>query len=280
MKINDLCGGFQKLDGGFQSATFGDYEIRTAFQPIYTLEPDLNRLYGFEALARPLKNGRPIPPLEFFGNLEPATAFEADWVCLAVHLVNAAAWDLPSARLFVNLNPTVCHLMIQSEELFEEFASLAMRLGVAPEMIVCEISEGRVGPDASLTLLGRKLRARGFSIAIDGFCPPSSDLLRVIELEPSIVKIDSDWFTQVIADPSVHELAKKMMHRLKDIGADILIQGVETADQYRKAREYPASYIQGFLFGAASLQLDPPAKTHRVTPEDLSVAFTQTNQVA
>ena len=213
MNITDICDRLRKLDGGFQSAIFGEYEIRTAFQPIYTLEDDFSRLFGVEALARPLKHGQPIPPVDFFGGLTPVNAFEADWACLAVHLVNAAAWDMPSTRLFVNLNPTVCHLMIKSEELFEEFASLANRLGMSPEMIVCEISEQRVGSDDALALLGRKLRALGFQIAIDDFGPSGSNLVRVIELEPSIVKIDPVWFKQMIAKPNTHKLAEKMMFR-------------------------------------------------------------------
>lgn len=257
----------RRLPGGFNAAAFGDYEIRTAFQPIYTLDDDCSRLYGVEALARPLKNGIPIPPLDFFRELDPASAFEADWACLAVHLVNAAAWEMPSTRLFVNLNPTVCHLMIQSEDLFVEFAELANRLGMDPTNIVCEISEQRIGSDEALALLGRKLRGYGFQIAIDGFGPKTSNLVRVIELEPAIVKIDPDWLKAMIAQPAAHDLSEKMMHRLNDIGAEVLIQGVETADEYRWARKCPASYVQGYLFGAATYLHDRPANTRRLPTE-------------
>jgi EAL domain-containing protein (putative c-di-GMP-specific phosphodiesterase class I) len=258
----------RRLQGGFNAAVFGDYEIRTAFQPIYTLDDDCSRLYGVEALARPLKNGIPIPPLDFFSELDPASAFEADWACLAVHLVNAAAWEMPSTRLFVNLNPTVCHLMIQSEDLFVEFAELANRLGMDPTNIVCEISEQRIGSDEALALLGRKLRGYGFQIAVDGFGPKTSNLIRVIELEPAIVKIDPDWLKAMIAQPAAHDLSDKMMHRLNDIGAEVLIQGVETAEEYRWARQCPASYVQGYLFGAATYLHDRPANTCRPPSED------------
>lgn len=280
MNITDICRRLRKLDGGFQSASFGDYEIRTAFQPIYTLENDFSRLFGVEALARPLKNGQPIPPLDFFSALDPATAFEADWACLAVHLVNAAAWDMPSTRLFVNLNPTVCHLMIRSEALFEEFASMASHLGMSPEMIVCEISEQRVGSDDALALLGRKLRALGFQIAIDDFGPAGSNLVRVIELEPSIVKIDPVWFKQMIAKPNTHKLAEKMMQRLNDVGAEVLIQGIETAEEYRWARRCPAAYIQGFLFGAATYLHDRPADTRRLPTDGVSEGNIISSKVA
>lgn len=264
MNIDDVCNRLQKLDGGFQSATFGAHEIRTAFQPIYTLEDDFSRLYGVEALARPLKNGQPIAPLDFFSRLDPRAAYEADWACLAVHLVNAAAWDMPSTRLFVNLNPKVCHLMIKSENLFDDFATLANRVGMSPDMIVCEISEQQVGSDEALAKLGRRLRAAGFQIAIDDFGPAGSNLVRVIELEPSIVKIDPVWFKQIIAKPSTYRLAEQMMTRLNDIGAEVLIQGIETAEEYRWARRCPATYIQGFLFGAATYLHDRPADKRRM----------------
>ena len=272
MNIKDVYGRMCKLEGGFQSALFGDYEIRTAFQPIYTLENDCSRLYGVEALARPLKSGQPIPPLDFFGELDPASAFEADWICLAVHLVNASAWEMPGTRLFLNLNPTVCHLMIQSEDLFREFASLANRLGVEPRNIVCEISEQRIGSDETLALLGRKLRAHGFQIAIDDFGPAGSDLVRVIELEPAIVKIDPVWFKQLVSKPDSHPLAERLMSRLNDIGAKVLIQGIETAEEYRWARKCPATYIQGFLFGAATYLHDRPADTRRMPTDGASTA--------
>jgi len=268
MSSEHLSTVLRKLDGGFNAATFGPYEIRTAFQPIYTLDNDCSRLFGVEALARPMKNGAPIPPLEFFGALDPASAFQADWACLAVHLVNAAAWDMPSTRLFVNLNPTVCHLMIQSEDLFIEFADLAKRLGMAPENIVCEISEQRIGSDEDLALLGRKLRAYGFQIAIDGFGPQTSNLIRVIELEPEIVKIDPNWLKAMIMKPEAHALSDKMMRRLNEIGTEVLIQGVETAEEYRWARQCPASYVQGYLFGAATYLHDRPANTRRLPTAD------------
>lgn len=255
--------GLRKLQGGFHAATFGDFEIRTAFQPIYTLDDDCSQLYGVEALARPLKDGVHIPPIEFFKALDPASAFEADWACLTAHLVNAAAWGMPSTRLFLNLNPAVCHLMIKSEDLFTEFAELANRLGIQPENIVCEISEQRIGSDEALALLGRKLRARGFQIAIDGFGPQSSDIIRVIELEPAIVKIAPSWLKAMITRPEAHELSDRMMQRLNDIGAKVLIQGVETAEEYRWARGRPASYVQGYLFGAATYLHDKPADTRR-----------------
>lgn len=267
MNITDVCGGLRQLHGGFQSAAFGEFEIRTAFQPIYTLEQGLSRLYGVEALARPLQNGRPVQPVDFFRSLDPATAFEADWVCMAVHLVNAAAWDMPSARLFINLNPTVCHLMVQSEELFDEFASMARRLGVNPELIVCEITESRSGSDEALAVLGRKLRSLGFSIAIDRFGPTNSNLVRLIELEPSIVKIDPVWFKHMLTRPHQHELAHKLMHRLNDIGAEVLIQGVETAEEYRWARSCPAAYIQGHLFGPATHFYDLPSPVDNLSTD-------------
>ena len=264
MHIKELYKRLRKLEGGFQSADFGEYEIRTAFQPIYTLDNECSRLFGVEALARPLKHGQPVPPLDFFASLNPTSAFEADWACLAVHLVNAAAWEMPSTKVFLNLNPTVCHLMIQSEDLFSEFASLARQLGMSPENIVCEISEQRVGSDEALALLGRKLHALGFQIAIDDFGPAGSNLVRVIELEPSIVKIDPVWFKQMIAKPNTHKLAETLMGRLNDVGAEVLIQGIETAEEYRWARRCPAAYIQGFLFGAATYLHDRPLNTRRL----------------
>ena len=259
----------RKLDGGFNAASFGEYEIRTAFQPIYTLDEDSSRLYGVEALARPLKNGTPIPPMEFFKTLDPVTAFEADWACLAVHLVNTAAWETPGTKLFVNLNPTVCHLMIQSENLFLEFTQLATSLGIQPDNIVCEIAEQRIGSDEDLALLGRKLRANGFQIAIDGFGPTSSSFTRVIELEPQIVKITPNWLKAMIAKPEAHDLSDKVMRRLNDMGTKVLIQGVETAEEYRWARQCPASYVQGYLFGAATYLHDRPATVHQ-SPKSLS----------
>ena len=158
--------------------------------------------------------------------------------------------------------------MIKSESLFNDFAALANRLGMSPDMIVCEISEQQVGSDEALALLGRKLRAAGFQIAIDDFGPAGSNLVRVIELEPSIVKIDPTWFKQIVAKPSTYKLAEKMMTRLNDVGAQVLIQGIETAEEYRWARRCPAAYIQGFLFGAATYLHDRPADTRRMPTDE------------
>lgn len=241
-----------ELDGGHKAFDFGSFEIRSAFQPIYAINKDAGMLYGVEALARPIYKGKPIEPLDFFSRLSARDRFVADWACLCLHIANTAAWQLGNTSLFVNLNPGSCQYTDQMLAGLDRYAQLVREQGISPARVVFEITEEADGDRVALARITERLRALGFQIAIDDFGVGASDLLRVIDLKPDIVKIDAGWFRRMMDGEDTRRFAHQIILKLHEINAHLLFEGVETPRELHWARECAGSLIQGWLFGKAT----------------------------
>ena len=241
-----------ELDGGHKAFDFGSFEIRSAFQPIYAINKDAGMLYGVEALARPIYKGKPIEPLDFFSRLSARDRFVADWACLCLHIANTAAWQLGNTSLFVNLNPGSCQYTDQMLAGLDRYAQLVREQGISPARVVFERTEEADGDRVALARITERLRALGFQIAIDDFGVGASDLLRVIDLKPDIVKIDAGWFRRMMDGEDTRRFAHQIILKLHEINAHLLFEGVETPRELHWARECAGSLIQGWLFGKAT----------------------------
>ncbi len=241
-----------ELDGGHQAFDFGPFEIRSAFQPIYSINNNAGMLYGVEALARPLFKGKPIEPMDFFTRLSDRDRFVADWACLCLHIANTAAWQLGNTRLFVNLNPGSCRYTDQMLSGLDTYARLVAEQGLSASKVVFEITEERNDDKEALSTIVEKLKSLGFQIAIDDFGVGSSDLLRVIELKPDIIKVDAGWFRSMMDSEDSRQFAHSIILKLHEVGSHLLFEGVETPRELHWARECAGSLIQGWLFGKAT----------------------------
>ena len=241
-----------ELDGGHKAFDFGAFEIHSAFQPIYSINNNAGALHGVEALARPVHQGGSIEPLDFFGMLGPRDRFIADWACLIVHLSNTAAWRLGNTSLFVNLNPHSCTWRDEMTSGLEQYAMLVRAQGFSTDKVVFEITEGPEGNREDLLAVIKRIRALGFGVAIDDFGTGHSDLMRVVDLKPTIVKIDAGWFRGMMENDDRRQLAHSIMSKLHELGAHLLFESVETPRELHWARECGGSLIQGWLFGKAT----------------------------
>ncbi|MEM5515610.1 EAL domain-containing protein [Henriciella sp. AS95] len=252
MDLTRLSSRIFELDGGHQAFDFGSFEIRSAFQPIYAINNNAGMLYGVEALARPLYKGRSIEPLDFFSRLSQRDRFVADWACLLLHMANTAAWRLGNTSLFVNLNPGSCRFTDQMVKGLEFYRDLVCEKGLTPSNVVFEITEEDGGDKQALSTIVDKLKSLGFRTAIDDFGVGSSDLMRVIELQPDIIKVDAGWFRKMMEHEDTRQFAHSIILKLHEMRAHLLFEGVETPRELHWARECAGSLIQGWLFGKAT----------------------------
>ncbi|MGB3624986.1 MAG: EAL domain-containing protein [Henriciella sp.] len=252
MNLARLIDRIFELDGGHQAFDFGAFEIRSAFQPIYAINNNAGMLYGVEALARPLFRGKSIEPMDFFSRLSSRDRFVADWACLLLHIANTAAWQLGNTSLFVNLNPNSCNYTSQMIHGLDRYAELVAEKGLKPSNVVFEITEEDGGDKAALSEIVDKLKSVGFKIAIDDFGVGSSDLMRVIELQPDIIKVDAGWFRRMMEGEDTRQFAHSIILKLHEMRAHLLFEGVETPRELHWARECAGSLIQGWLFGKAT----------------------------
>lgn len=260
--IEQVAGLMRESRGGFRRAQLGDYELHSAFQPIYTVDDHSGTLYGVEALVRPYRHGEPIEPLDFFARIPQADQLVADWLCLMLHVTNAAAWRLSGLNLFVNMHPDASREVRQICRNLDALVAYADRLGVDASRIVFEVTERRAGTEDGLGFIAQKIRALGCRLAVDDFGTSGSNLVRVVELEPDIVKIDPVWLKSMLESEGSAALASIVVRRLQRMGSAVLCEGVETPHELAWSRDQGVQMIQGHLFGMASGVPGPrPART-------------------
>ena len=75
-------------------------------------------------------------------------------------------------------------------------------------------------------------------------------------LEPDFVKLDVELIRDVDKDPYKAEIAAALLRLAQKLGITTIAEGIETAAEWRWARDHGADYVQGYLFARPA---SPPA---------------------
>jgi EAL domain-containing protein (putative c-di-GMP-specific phosphodiesterase class I) len=226
-------------------ARFGDLTLCSAFQPIFSLSH--RRLIGYEALLRAQDPaGNDVPPMSLLGRTSP----NGHWSNLerGVQLLHASNFTRIADvrdRLFLNTRPNGFIVSREYRHLVE--ATLG-RLHLSPDRIVLEVLEVPGGNLQQLVEGIASFREQGFLIALDDFGAGHSNIDRVWQLQPDIVKLDRGVIEQAAQNSRVARLLLRLISLLHDAGALVLAEGVETAREAMIAMECDADFVQGFYF--------------------------------
>ena len=146
-------------------------------------------------------------------------------------------------------------------EFFTAVDQLLPKIKAAHFSLIFELTETSVIEnqiDLSLGLIG--LRKRGAKIAIDDFGTGKTSLSIISSLPTDFVKLDGSLLEVERPDLSkgLLELGVKFAEL---VGAEVIVEKVETQEDLELAREVGAKYAQGWLFGQpVDLSLPTPTQ--------------------
>lgn len=220
-------------------------DIEVLFQPIVDLGN--RRIFAYEALTR----GKPnvTDPTELF---ERATREDA-WGRLG-RLIREVTFERGADYpLFINIHP----------------AELSARWLVRPDdpiyqhnhQVFLEITESATFThyETCLSVL-KEVRARGnVRLAVDDLGAGYSNLMRVIELEPQVVKLDRQLVTGLESSKKQQRLVCHLAQLCSELGADVVAEGIETADELAAIIDTGVSLGQGYVFARPAYPM-PKAK--------------------
>ncbi|TPL84502.1 EAL domain-containing protein [Mesorhizobium sp. B2-3-13] len=237
---------------GIEYGIHGDFRLRSAYQPIYAPRGGSLHPVAVEGLIEPHRAGRPVSPRMFFDSVAAPERLYVETMCRVLHLRNFHNIGVDGLDLFFNYNPLVndhagralAEIRLMSRHLDE--------LGLAPAMLVCEITE-QAADDALLARLVREMRRDGIRIAIDDFGTGHSTEERVSLLQPDIVKIDGGWFAEFCRHAAAERFFRPLVSSLHDRGAKVLVEGIEQPTHLRVALEGGVDLLQGFLLARPAL---------------------------
>ena len=147
----------------------------------------------------------------------------------------------PTIQFFVNL-----HLRdLLDEELFSPSSPLTRHA----KQIVLEVTE-RASLDSIPDTRARILRLRelGFRIAIDDLGAGYAGLSCFALLSPEVVKLDMFLVRNIDADPTKQRLVRSMAELCRDLGMQVICEGVETPAERDALAALGCYDLQGYLF--------------------------------
>ncbi|WP_142803916.1 EAL domain-containing protein [Tepidiphilus sp. J10] len=261
---------------------YRDWQLMSHFQPIFSIAH--GRIVGLEALLRPQHEGVEVPPLRFFtSSLHPEELILRDRLARRLHYENFRPLAGDDLWLFVNRAPQA--------QLTEEDDLPA---GLDPHQVVVELTEDESTDSGWLRELMARYRALGCLVALDDFGARHSNLDRLFTLAPDIVKLDRTLILFAEEDARVRRSLQRLVALIRDTGALVLFEGVETAAQAQLAVQAEADLVQGFYYarpqprafalkstwGAREKLHDPlrarPVRRREAVPKTLEEVFRQT----
>ncbi len=118
--------------------------------------------------------------------------------------------------------------------------------------IVIEITEQDVSSEVdTLREVLRTFRAAGATLAIDDFGVGYSNLRRMIELRPDVIKIDRSLVTDVHRDPACASVIAATAMQVRLSHRRLCAEGVETDEERRELLRLGVEQGQCYLFSRA-----------------------------
>lgn len=224
--------------------------LSMVLQPIRELAT--GELCGVEALAR-FATEPQWPPNRWFEEAA-AVGRGVDLELQAVRTALSELMHLPS-ELFLSVNVSPATAL--SPELPEV-------LGPAPARVVLELTEHtRIDDHELLAAAIAPVRRSGVRLAVDDAGAGYAGLRQILRLRPDIIKLDIELTRGIDQDPARRALATAMVAFASDIGARIVAEGIETADEVDTLLGVGVEWGQGYHLGRPDA---PSALTAESTP--------------
>jgi EAL domain-containing protein (putative c-di-GMP-specific phosphodiesterase class I) len=163
----------------------------------------------------------------------------------------SAAADLPGWR-HANLYPSTL-IETPVEQLLRLFPDRA------PDQTYCiELSEQQLlGAPSALRDATSSLRRSGVRIAIDDVGFGRTSLEHLVLIEPEVVKIDRKWVAGIGHDRGRLRTLKRLVEVANALGAMVIAEGIEDAEEVAALLDLGVRYGQGFLLGRPSTRPSP-----------------------
>ncbi len=216
------------------------------YQPIYSIWD--HKFISAEALLR-LNDDR-------YGQISPSTFIPeaerrglilpiGDFVLDAVHKF-ASQNELEKLGLsYIEINLSVAQCL--EKELPNKLTALRNKYKVSPDRVNLEITETAENIGNIMDENLKALSEQGYSFSLDDYGVGYSNIQRVSKLPLKIVKIDKSLVDNMNT-PSGKSIMNNTVRMMKDIKKELVIEGVETQEDYEALRNMGCDFIQGFYF--------------------------------
>ncbi|WP_152664675.1 EAL domain-containing protein [Devosia geojensis] len=225
-------------------------EIKPFYQPVINLRT--GELLGCEVLCRwEKRNGKMVPPGAFIEYAE-ATGLAIPMTLSLMEQVKAdlgqLAREMPNLKISINLFDG----HFQDGAIVEDVQAIFGGSPIAFTQLVFEITERRpLGNSMQTHAVISGLHALGARLALDDTGTGHSNLAYLATLGVDIIKIDRVFVDMIKPGVAQVPVLDGLIAMSRDLGTEIVAEGVETEDQALYLRARGVYQAQGFLFAPA-----------------------------
>ena len=197
-----------------------------------------------------------VPLAEEFGLIHEL----GDWVFTEA-IQQVREWrQTCNPRLQISINVSPLQFMLDGQ--ITQWNATAKASDIEPGSILIEITESLLleNGDKTLQLLSA-LEEAGIQLALDDFGTGYSSLSYLKILDVDYLKIDRSLIKNISAESSDLVVCRAILSIAKNMGFDVVAEGVESVEQEHLLRDIDCHYFQGFL------------NSRPVTPQEFKTRF-------
>ena len=216
------------------------------FQPI--LSADSKTVYSYEILGRYMDDDGAVHSLgPFFNDLNTTNedALQMDRL-VRRYALKKYAEEKRSEYLFINIRLAWLTQFTDRPDLMLTL-QWAEEFGIALEKLVIEITEEEFNAGDAYIRAILHYKGVGCRIALDDYGKNASDIERLAEIKPDIIKINMDYIHSSEKSYHYREYLRSLADFAESVGIEVLYEGVETREQLDICMALKGRYYQGFL---------------------------------
>ena len=224
------------------------HEFEVYYQPQISLST--KKIVGMEAL---LRWNHPefglVSPVKFIHLIEKSGLIHpiGKWVLQTVCMQNKA-WQkagLPPIRIAVNLSI----IQFQNPEIVCQIKEILEETKLLPQYLELEITESIAMWETDyIVRVLNGFKKMGIYISIDDFGTDYSSLQYLKLLPINRIKIPMPFIQGITVDKKDEDIVKAIIVLARDLGLDVIAEGVETQQQVAFLKKWLCDQIQGYYY--------------------------------
>jgi diguanylate cyclase (GGDEF)-like protein len=233
-------------------------EFHLHYQPIIDLS--VGRVASFEALVRwqhPVRGL--VPPMEFIPMAEESSLInDIGRLVLEKACERLRRWctEHPHGER-ISMSVNISGKQFRQPNLIDQIRSILAQAGIRPGSLKLEITETAIMDDPKVAAeMLKELTSAGISLQIDDSGTGYSSLSYLHRFPIQALKIDRSFVQPIGENGENAQIASTIVSMARNLGMQVIAEGIETESQNRALREMGCHFGQGFYF---SRPLDEPA---------------------
>jgi EAL domain-containing protein (putative c-di-GMP-specific phosphodiesterase class I) len=219
-----------------------DDNLKIFIQPIYNLN---NEVSGFEALLRVVEGDSLISPVSLISEMESNNTIHI-LDLFVIKAVSIAMKEVIIEGDFITVN--LSSITLSNFDVMDELIMCCESIINSNKSINFEITETAKGKLENIVINSKKLVAKGIGVFLDDYGSGYNAFGFLGQIDVDAVKISKELLDN-FTDKRTFFMMTELVRLFKNMGAKVIIEGIENKEQVKIIKNLGFDYMQGYLLG-------------------------------